>query len=508
MQNNDKKVLLRISNLKQYFPLKGGRFVKANDGITLDIYEGETFGLVGESGCGKSTLGRTILQLYHQTYGHTMYYGRSLDDLAPKYVIDTVKNLKARRTKLRELEQKRDKLEADYAKLSEKEQYAKHGELDTARKLAEDALLDITKIVGGFLVVDDLDPVIAAYSKDYAIAHNLSSMEEKRQELQVDVDDAEYAKKTAEKAGKSAKDGQLQRAQEKLKQCDDQIAALRAQLNAGRKEIEALRVPYANDPEFQKYEAYRDDGIDLARLEYNEMRRLRRDMQLIFQDPYSSLNPRMSVGQIISEGMQAHNMIKKKDARMQEMVLKIMDDCGLAPYFLHRFPHQFSGGQRQRIGIARALATRPKFVVCDEAVSALDVSIQAQIINLLKEIQKKYNLTYLFISHDLSVVEHISDTVGVMYLGNLVEYGATEDIFRNPLHPYTKALFSAIPIPDPTVKMNRIVLEGSIPSPANPPKGCKFHTRCANCMACCKEEAPVQRELEPGHFVACHLYDK
>ena len=338
MQNNDKKVLLRISNLKQYFPLKGGRFVKANDGITLDIYEGETFGLVGESGCGKSTLGRTILQLYHQTYGRTMYYGRSLDDLAPKYVIDTVKNLKARRTKLRELEQKRDKLEAEYAKLSEKEQYAKHGELDTARKLAEDALLDITKIVGGFLVVDDLDPVIAAYSKDYAIARKLSSMEEKRQELLVDVDDAEYAKKTAEEAGKSGKDAQLQKAQEKLKQCDEQIAALRAQLDAGRKEIEALRAPYANDPEFQKYEAYRDDGIDLARLEYNEMRRLRRDMQLIFQDPYSSLNPRMSVGQIISEGMQAHNMIKKEDARMQEMVLKIMDDCGLAPYFLHRYP--------------------------------------------------------------------------------------------------------------------------------------------------------------------------
>ena len=240
MQNNDKKVLLRISNLKQYFPLKGGRFVKANDGITLDIYEGETFGLVGESGCGKSTLGRTILQLYHQTYGRTMYYGRSLDDLAPKYVIDTVKNLKARRTKLRELEQKRDKLEADYAKLSEKEQYAKHGELDAARKLAEDALLDITKIVGGFLVVDDLDPVIAAYSKDYAIARKLSSMEEKRQELLVDVDDAEYAKKTAEEAGKSGKDDQLQKAQEKLKQCDDQIAALRAQLDAGRKEIEAL----------------------------------------------------------------------------------------------------------------------------------------------------------------------------------------------------------------------------------------------------------------------------
>ena len=185
MENKEKKVLLRISNLKQYFPLKKGRFVKANDGITLDIYEGETFGLVGESGCGKSTLGRTILQLYHQTYGRTMYYGRSLDDLAPKYVTDTVKHLKKRRQKLHELEEKRDKLEAQYAKLSEKEQYAMHAELDAARKLAEDALLDITKIVGGFLVVDDLNPVIAIYSKGYAVARKLSALEVKRQSLQV-----------------------------------------------------------------------------------------------------------------------------------------------------------------------------------------------------------------------------------------------------------------------------------------------------------------------------------
>ena len=469
MQNNDKKVLLRISNLKQYFPLKGGRFVKANDGISLDIYEGETFGLVGESGCGKSTLGRTILQLYHQTYGRTMYYGRSLDDLAPKYVIDTVKNLKSRRAKLHELEQKRDKLEAEYAKLSETEQYAKHTELDTARKLAEDALLDITKIVGGFLVVDDLDPVIAAYSKDYGIARKISALEEKRQALQVDVDDAQYAKKTAEEAGKSEKSGQLEKAQEKLKQCDDQIAALRQQLDAGRQEIEALRQPYASDPEFQKYEAYRDDGIDLARLEYNEMRRLRSDMQLIFQDPYSSLNPRMSVGQIISEGMQAHNMIKKKDARMQQLVLNIMDECGLAPYFLHRFPHQFSGGQRQRIGIARALATNPKFVVCDEAVSALDVSIQAQIINLLLDLKEHQNLTYMFITHDLSVVKYISDRVGVMYLGNMVELAEADEIFHHPIHPYTEALLNAIPTTDTVGAKELSILEGDIPSPVNPP---------------------------------------
>ena len=233
----------------------------------------------------------------------------------------------------------------------------------------------------------------------------------------------------------------------------------------------------------------------------------RRRMQIVFQDPYASLDPRMTIGDIVGEGIDIHHLCANAKER-HDKIISLLERVGLNSEHANRYPHEFSGGQRQRVGIARALAVDPEFIVCDEPVSALDVSIQAQIINLLKEIQKKYNLTYLFISHDLSVVEHISDTVGVMYLGNLVEYGATEDIFRNPLHPYTKALFSAIPIPDPTVKMNRIVLEGSIPSPANPPKGCKFHTRCANCMACCKEEAPVQRELEPGHFVACHLYDK
>ena len=185
-----------------------------------------------------------------------------------------------------------------------------------------------------------------------------------------------------------------------------------------------------------------------------------------------------------------------------------MDECGLQPFHKDRYPHEFSGGQRQRICIARALALNPEFVVCDEPVSALDVSIQAQIINLLKELQKQRQMTYLFISHDLSVVEHISDTVGVMYLGNLVEYGNKKDIFKNPLHPYTKALFSAIPVPDPKAKMNRIVLEGSIPSPANPPTGCKFHTRCPYATERCKQEIPEQLEIEKDHYVVCHLFSK
>jgi len=237
-----------------------------------------------------------------------------------------------------------------------------------------------------------------------------------------------------------------------------------------------------------------------------EMRKLRTQMQIIFQDPFSSLSPRLPVGEIIGEAVKEHNLVPK--AEYEDYLDKVMDDCGLQPFHKDRYPHEFSGGQRQRICIARALALNPEFVVCDEPVSALDVSIQAQIINLLNKLQEERKLTYLFISHDLSVVEHISDTVGVMYLGNLVEYGATKDIFKHPLHPYTKALFSAIPIPDPHAKMKRIVLEGSIPSPANPPAGCKFHTRCAQCMECCKTEVPKQVEVEPGHFVVCHLYNK
>ena len=233
---------------------------------------------------------------------------------------------------------------------------------------------------------------------------------------------------------------------------------------------------------------------------------MRTKMQIIFQDPFSSLSPRLPVGEIIGEAVREHGLVSR--AEYDDYVDKVMDDCGLQPFHKSRYPHEFSGGQRQRICIARALALNPEFVVCDEPVSALDVSIQAQIINLLGELQDEYKLTYLFISHDLSVVEHISDTVGVMYLGNLVEYGKKEDIFRHPLHPYTEALFSAIPVPDPDAKMNRIVLEGSIPSPANPPSGCKFHTRCRHCTKRCMEEAPVQREVEPGHFVVCHLYDK
>ena len=247
------------------------------------------------------------------------------------------------------------------------------------------------------------------------------------------------------------------------------------------------------------------DGTDITKLDSKQMRKFRPRMQLIFQDPYSSLSPRLPVGTIIGEAVKEHHIVP--DSEYEDYVSRIMKNCGLQEYHKDRYPHEFSGGQRQRICIARALALNPVFIVCDEPVSALDVSIQAQIINLLGDLQKQYGLTYLFISHDLSVVEHISDTVGVMYLGSIIEYAPKKVIFNKPMHPYTQALFSAIPMPDPTLKMDRIILEGSIPSPANPPKGCKFHTRCRNCMEICKNKAPEMRDMGDGHLVACHLYD-
>ena len=248
------------------------------------------------------------------------------------------------------------------------------------------------------------------------------------------------------------------------------------------------------------------DGQDIFKLSKEELRKLRPRIQIIFQDPYSSLSPRLPVGEIIAEAVREHGIVPKEE--LDDYVTRVMEACGLQEWHKNRYPHEFSGGQRQRICIARALALNPDFILCDEPVSALDVSIQAQIINLLRDLQKEFGLTYLFISHDLSVVEHISDTVGVMYLGNMVEYAETEKIYSNPLHPYTTALFSAIPVPDPDYKMNRIVLQGNIPSPANPPSGCKFHTRCDKCMEICKNKAPEMMEVEPGHFCACHLYNK
>ena len=246
------------------------------------------------------------------------------------------------------------------------------------------------------------------------------------------------------------------------------------------------------------------EGRDITELPAGELRKMRREMQMVFQDPFASLNPRHTVGKILEEPLIVHGVKDKKERKRR--VQELLEVVGLSSYHARRYPHQFSGGQRQRIGIARALAVNPKLIVADEPVSALDVSIQAQVLNLLQDLQKEFSLTYLFIAHDLGVVRHISDRVGVMYLGNMVELSESEALYENPLHPYTQALLSAVPVPDITYQKERVALQGDVPSPANPPSGCPFHTRCPAAMAQCAADRPALMEKEPGHYVACHLY--
>ena len=492
--------LLSITNLKKYFPVAKSSlfrrkqlYVRANEEITLDIRAGETFGLVGESGCGKSTLGRTVLQLYEQTAGSTIYYGRTIEEFVPRYVIKTLKNALKMVADSKKLRAKAEAAAAAVEAAGENATFFQHQKRNLAAAEAQTAGDHVVRLLGGFAALEDPRAGATLLLKAYRSAAKRNAILEKIRTL-----DREAAvPRKAERA--------LRRREALQKMADGQQRVLDDVLA----ELAQLRQRHAENPLFAEYEQRREIGVDLSRLRYKEMRVLRKDIQIIFQDPYSSLNPRMTVGQLIGEGLITHKYFRPGDAQMKEYILQTMARCGLQDYMLHRYPHQFSGGQRQRICIARALAVKPKFVVCDECVSALDVSIQSQIINLLEELKQQEHLTYLFISHDLSVVRYISDRIGVMYLGNLVELGTAEEIFADPRHPYTIALLSAIPTTDPdSDNREKIILEGNIPSPIRPPQGCKFHTRCY--MACdkCKRVPPPSTEVSPGHFVACHFPER
>lgn len=504
----EKKVLFKIRNLKKYFPLKkkslfdrgAGEYVHANESISLDIYQGETLGLVGESGCGKSTFGRTLLQIYDQTEGTTLYYGKTIEQTAPAYMADMIKKIPSQFPKYhKEL----DELNEIYKGLEEADSDEKRAELNEKamfkRREIEEDYLNMIRIAGGLLASDDLNKVSSMLKEKYDIlkqrAAVLTSLEEIEQKTQM------RSRTWDEYYAYLEKDP-------KYKELQNQKEAKSKEIEAKDAIIEDFRKTLESKDKFDELEALRDDGIDLSELNNEEMRALRKDLQMIFQDPYGSLDTKMTVGNIIGEGVLGHDLFKsRKEKGYNEYIRETMEKCGLAPYFLHRYPHQFSGGQRQRIGIARALALKPSFIVCDEAVSALDVSIQSQIINLLQDLKDENNLTYLFITHDLSVVKYISDRIGVMYLGVLVELCESERIFENPLHPYTSALLRAIPRTDVDQGQELQIIEGDIPSAVKPPKGCRFHTRCEYAMDICAHFEPELKEREEGHFVACHLLD-
>lgn len=460
------KVLLQLKDVKMHFPVKKEHalqkeqlFVRAVDGITVDIYQGETLGLVGESGCGKSTLGRCVLNLYTPTSGKIFYFGVTLDDYAPHYAKKIIQKIPS------------------IQDLSVNNLLDKH--------------MDAVTLAGGMLLCGDLQQLSKQYMKSFAICAKLHTAKEALETFKFHI-------AGEEKGAVSEKDAQ------QLKKLEADVATYTKQMDAEKPALDGLRKVAQAKPGYEELQQHHSIGIDLSLLTSEEMRRLRRYLQIVFQDPYSSLNPRLTVGNLISEALVAHELLPAKSEVLEKYTLKVMDDSGLQKYMLHRYPHQFSGGQRQRIGIARALALNPTFVVCDEAVSALDVSIQSQIINLLMDLKEKNQLTYLFISHDLSTVKFISDRVGVMYLGNIIELGKSQDIYDEPLHPYTEALLEAIPTTEETSKKELQVIEGDIPSPIRPPSGCKFHTRCRYATEKCKTEAPAWRELKPQHFVACH----
>ncbi len=514
--NNTRKKLLSIKNLKKYFPIakssifqKEQLYVRANEDVSFDVYEGETIGIVGESGCGKSTLGRVILQLYEQTAGSTMYYGRSRSDFAPKYVERTLKNSKKYIEKYNKARLKAEEAEKKCEELGEKATFFQLQDKNLAVAEMNTALHNVASVLGGFMGLDDPTQGADLLLRRHRVHVKVAQIKHKLNSLATELDMLEGKIKAEQEKPESKKLKGLQTASAKTKEKE---ALLNAELEKSQSERAVLREELANalekykdNDQFQYYQQFVDTGIDLARLTYNEMRLLRRDLQIIFQDPYSSLNPRMTIGQIIEEGLVTHKFYKHGSESMKQYILKVMNDCGLQDYMIHRYPHQFSGGQRQRICIARALAVKPKFVVCDECVSALDVSIQSQIINLLLELKEREGLTYLFISHDLSVVRYISDRICVMYLGNIVEFADAKTLFEDPRHPYTLALLSSIPTTDPDgLNKESILLEGNIPSPIRPPQGCKFHTRCYMATEQCKRVPPPLVDLGDGHLVACH----
>ncbi len=441
------KVLIKIQNLQKYFPIPRKSFfqlrkeyVKANVNVSFDIYQGETVGIVGESGCGKSTLGRTIIQLQKQTGGSSLYYGETLENFAPSYVLKIIRNLAktsqnydeakaaldALKTSIQDAHSSYKALASDTPQKTEAKEHLDdlYEQYRIDKASFEETFYNTFRLFGGLV----LDPDLDGLKKEWLLLYRLY-----RQRMRYNGVIVRLQAKTQPNA-------------QKLATVTEKLEVLEQSIQKQRDLIEKRRTALARFDRFSMYESFRDDGIDLSALTRREIRRLQKDLQIIFQDPYSSLDPKMKVSDSVGEGLIIHKMFaSSRQKAYREYVEDILEKCGLERSYAQRYPHQFSGGQRQRIGIARALALKPKFIVCDEAVSALDVSIQSQVINLLQDLKKDHDLTYLFITHDLSVVRYISNRIGVMYFGRLVELAPAEEIFVNPQHPYTRQLLNAMP---------------------------------------------------------------
>lgn len=523
--SDEKKVLLELRKLKKYFPVRRGVSIKALEDVSFSIYEGEKFGVVGESGCGKSTLGRVILQLYPQTSGACIYYGRTRDEMCPKYLAKEVAKLPEYQQKATRFYQKslevdkkaealRQSIDALSAlgsdrevkketslqkRLSELEFRSKELKKDASRQLREGS-----RTVGSLILCKDLPAVQDLFSKAQRETAAASAAVENFRELEKKYEESKVAGAPDEAAAEK-----MEAARQEAARHVEASRSYRLQAFQTYHGKDILPITERTlDPEYQaKLDGNYETGINLGKLTKDEMRSFRREMQMIFQDPAASLDPRQSVGKSIEEIYVIHTDYPA-DVR-KEKVMELLEKVGLKREHYYSYPHALSGGQKQRVGIARAIALDTKFVVLDESVSALDVSVQAQILQLLNELSEEKHLTYFFITHDLGVVKHFCDRILVMYLGNVCELADSKELFHHPLHPYTESLLAAVPrLKIGQEHSTQSVLEGDVPSAMNPPKGCPFHTRCSKCMDICTQEKPPVVEKAPGHFVACHLYKR
>lgn len=567
----EKKKILELRKLKKYFPVKKNVQLKAVEDVSFVLYEGEKFGVVGESGCGKSTLGRTILQLYQQTSGSCVYYGKSIQDINPKYIQKEIDHLKEYQTKASEYYKKSLVLDDKVAHLEEqasvyddlgsdrdaKKYDALHKEIASmqyqSKELKKDASRELregSRTVGSLILCRDIDDVARLFSSAENEIRNAHELELKRRKLhdaytenailldeiehtderiaalEAKTDRSEQEKcdlrellETKKKTARYSAD----RLQHKMEELKPQVDELEKKIAESRQKETQYRAEAfdeyhgrnilpiterCSDPEYiKKLDGNYETGINLNKLTHEEMRRIRPDLQMVFQDPAASLDPRETVGHAVEEVFAIHTDMPA--AVRKQKTLQLLQKVDLKPEHYYSYPNSLSGGMKQRAGIARAIAMNPSFVVLDEAVSALDVSVQAQILKLLNSLQQEKHLTYLFITHDLGVVKHFCDRVMVMYLGNVCELSDSRDLFAHPLHPYTQSLLAAVP----RMRVNheddeQDVLQGEVPSPINPPSGCPFHTRCTKCMDICTRIKPKMVEAAVGHTVACHLYDR